>query len=150
MRITKWAEYGILCCVYLAYKSGNKPVGSKEISEYLNIPYEYVQQIFQKLKNSKLVKTSRGPGGGYSLAKNPEEISLKDILEATEGNTLELICDTNSIFSHCSDTSHECSLKRFWKELKTSIDNLLANTKLSQIADSSFNIPTQNLVQITK
>ena len=81
MKITKWGEYGILCCVYLAQNNGNRAVGAGEISESQSIPLQYTHQILQRLRKGGIIESLRGPHGGYRLAKSAENTTLKDILK---------------------------------------------------------------------
>lgn len=148
MRITKWGEYGILCCAYLAKMAKDKPAGSQEISEQFEIPAEYVQQIFQRLKKSGLIDTVRGPGGGYCLNKPANEISLKDILYAAEGKTFEVICDNNSIACGCNDGKHFCSLRKVWHDLRDSIDSVLSQKLLSDLTIETLGNKTSDVVGI--
>ncbi|NLF25682.1 MAG: Fe-S cluster assembly transcriptional regulator IscR, partial [Deltaproteobacteria bacterium] len=65
MRITKWGEYGILCCLYLARHGSEHSVGALELSRERHIPLQYTQQILQRLRRGGVIESLRGPGGGY-------------------------------------------------------------------------------------
>jgi Rrf2 family protein len=69
----------------LAYNGRGHPVQVRVISERQRIPTRYLEQIFQRLRKAELVAGKRGPGGGYVLAREPREITLRDIVEAVEG-----------------------------------------------------------------
>jgi len=131
MRITKWGEYGILCCLYLARKSPSESVGAAELARYQAIPLQYTQQILQRLRRGGIIASVRGPGGGYKLARDAAKISLKDILQTAEGDTFQVICNTNTI--SCHNGSSACPLKPVWKELKSAVDALLANKTLASL-----------------
>jgi Rrf2 family iron-sulfur cluster assembly transcriptional regulator len=85
MRFSLQVQYAICGSFDLAYNGGGKPVQIRVISERQAIPARYLEQIFQRLRRAGLILSKRGPGGGYTLARAPEEISLREIIEALEG-----------------------------------------------------------------
>ena len=85
MRFSLQVQYAICGSFDLAYNGGGAPVQIRVISERQAIPARYLEQIFQRLRRAGLVLSKRGPGGGYTLARAPEEISLREIIEALEG-----------------------------------------------------------------
>jgi Rrf2 family protein len=85
MRFSLQVQYAICGSFDLAYNGGGGPVQIRVISERQAIPVRYLEQIFQRLRRAGLVDSKRGPGGGYTLARVPEEISLREIVEALEG-----------------------------------------------------------------
>jgi Rrf2 family protein len=85
MRFSLQVQYAICGSFDLAYNGGGGPVQIRVISERQAIPVRYLEQIFQRLRRAGLVDSKRGPGGGYTLARAPEEISLREIIEALEG-----------------------------------------------------------------
>ena len=133
MRITKWGEYGILCSLQLAKDAKEKPCGAAQLAAGLEIPVDYAHQILQRLKNGNIVKSIRGPGGGYQLSRPAEEINLRDVLFAAEGDTFQVICDTKTIFQDCCETNRVCALRGVWHELKDTIDTLLSSKTLDAL-----------------
>ncbi len=85
MRATQQLQYAIYGVFDLAYNGGEGPTRIQEVAERQGIPTRYLEQIFQKLRRAGLVASKRGPGGGYLLARAPEEISLADVLLAVQG-----------------------------------------------------------------
>ncbi|MFZ0427214.1 MAG: Rrf2 family transcriptional regulator [Acidobacteriota bacterium] len=85
MKITARAEYASLSILELAlhYQSGH--VQAREIAEKRQIPLKFLEQILIQLRNAGLVKSVRGASGGYLLARPPEKITLKEVVEAVEG-----------------------------------------------------------------
>ena len=143
MRISKWGEYGILCCLYLAKRAitlqdTKNPVGAAELAHAQSIPLEYAQQILQKLRKGDVVDSVRGPGGGYRLSRESKDINLRDILVAAEGDTFEVMCDKNSIFEDCSNAQGACSLKAVWHELRETIDSYLVSKTLEELASEDL------------
>ncbi len=85
MRFSLQVQYAICGSFDLAYNGGGKPVQIRVISERQAIPARYLEQIFQRLRRAGLVSSKRGPGGGYTLARASNEISIREIVEALEG-----------------------------------------------------------------
>jgi Rrf2 family protein len=81
----KYAIYGVFD---LAYHGQDRPVTLQEVGARQLIPARYLEQIFQKLRRAGLVRSKRGPGGGYVLARPPQEISLADVVTAVQGRVL--------------------------------------------------------------
>lgn len=91
VRLSQKAQYAICGIFDLAYNGGAGPVQVRVIGERQRIPARYLEQIFQRLRRADLVKGKRGPGGGYVLARDPAEITIKDIIEAVEGSLADSI-----------------------------------------------------------
>jgi Rrf2 family protein len=152
MRITKWGECGILCSLHLAKRYGQGTTGAVEVAESRGLDLQYTQQILHRLRKGGLIESERGPRGGYKLTRPPEQITLKDILYAVEGDTFQIICDYAPIHpepsssSSCS-TKESCGLHEVWQDLRTAIDKLLEQRTLADLlrTDSSSTAP---LVQL--
>lgn len=151
MRVTKWGECGILCSLYLAQRFGTGSTGASEISESQGLDLQYTQQILQRLRKGGVIESERGPRGGYKLSRAPEQITLRDILYAAEGDTFQIICDYAPIHpqgdgsSQCS-TKENCSLHTVWQDLRTAIDRLLEARTLRDLLDVGR--PSEQLVQL--
>ncbi|HLV00627.1 MAG TPA: Rrf2 family transcriptional regulator, partial [Acidobacteriota bacterium] len=85
MKITARVEYATLAVFELALQAGLQRVQAKEVSEKQQIPLKFLEQILIQLKNGGLVRSVRGAGGGYFLARPASQITLRDIIEAVEG-----------------------------------------------------------------
>lgn len=85
MRLSRRARYALCAIFDLAYNGAGEPVRVKQIGTRQGIPYRFLEQIFQDLRRGELVSGKRGPGGGYVLTRPPEEITLRDVVEAVEG-----------------------------------------------------------------
>ena len=80
MRITTLAEYGVICALHLAKRVGEGPVTGRDIAERERLPADYVEQILIRLRRAGLVKSTRGAHGGYALAMQASEISVRDVI----------------------------------------------------------------------
>lgn len=85
MRFSLQVQYAVCGVFDLAYNGQGEPVQVRVISERQAIPARYLEQIFQRLRRAELVTSKRGPGGGYTLARPPAEITLREVVEAVEG-----------------------------------------------------------------
>jgi Rrf2 family iron-sulfur cluster assembly transcriptional regulator len=85
VRFSLQAQYAICGVFDLAYNGHGEPVPVQVIGTRQAIPARYLEQIFQRLRRARLVTGKRGPGGGYVLARPPGEITLRDVVEAVEG-----------------------------------------------------------------
>jgi Rrf2 family protein len=90
MRATQQVRYAIYGMFDLAYHGGSRALPLAELGRRQAIPARYLEQIFQKLRRAGLVTSKRGPGGGYRLARRPEQISLCDVVRAVQGSVLTL------------------------------------------------------------
>src|SRR5262245_19602390 len=90
MRATQQVRYEIYGVFDLAYNGGARPVPLLEVGRRQAIPSRYLEQIFQKLRRAGLVVSKRGPGGGYQLARKPDEIFLHEVVRAVQGKVLVL------------------------------------------------------------
>lgn len=85
MKLSLQVQYAVCGVFDLAYNGHGEPMQVRVISERQAIPARYLEQIFRRLRQAELVTSKRGPGGGYTLARAPREITLRDVVEAVEG-----------------------------------------------------------------
>jgi Rrf2 family protein len=85
MKVSLQVQYAVCGVFDLAYNGQGQPVQIRVIGERQGIPVRYLEQIFQRLRREGIVSSKRGPGGGYTLARPPARISLRQIVEAVEG-----------------------------------------------------------------
>ena len=86
MRLTSKGRYAVRAMLDLTFHSSGNPVRLQEISTRQSISLHYLEQLFRKLRTGKVVKSVRGPGGGYVLARSMDEISMKDVLDCVGEN----------------------------------------------------------------
>jgi len=130
MRLSLQVQYAVCGVFDLAYNGQGDPVQIRVISERQSIPARYLEQIFQRLRRARLVQSKRGPGGGYTLARRPAEITLRDIVEAVEGPLNGKGARTRQRIrgDKHSPTSYRPSF--LWPILSESIADVLARTNL--------------------
>ena len=133
MRITTLAEYGVICALHLARRRGDGPVTGREIAELERLPADYVEQILLRLRRANLVRSTRGARGGYTLARRSEEISIRDVIEASEMTTFDLHCESHPVGEERCSTAHSCSIRPVWMLLQRKIDDVLSGVFLSDL-----------------
>src|SRR6266511_4438456 len=133
MRVTTWAEYGLIVSVNLAKRAGQGPVAARELAEQERLPHDYVEQILLRLRRAGLVDSVRGAKGGYHLARDSQAISVKDVIEASEHVTFEVNCDLHPVDpSRCSPDA-SCSIRPVWRLLERRINDLLSGITLADL-----------------
>ncbi|MBL8982702.1 MAG: Rrf2 family transcriptional regulator [Gemmatimonadetes bacterium] len=133
MRITTWAEYGVICALHLAKRRADGPVTGRDLAAREALSADYVEQILLRLRRAGLLSSTRGARGGYSLARAPEEITVREIIAASELATFDLHCVSHPIGDErCSD-SQNCSIRPVWMMLQRRIDDALESVRLSDL-----------------
>ena len=133
MRVTTWAEYGLIVTLHLAKKRGEGPLPARDVAQQENLPTDYVEQILLKLRRAGLVTSTRGAHGGYLLARDPAEISVKDVIAGTEDHTFEVNCDVRPIDPARCSPGTSCSIRPVWRALQHRIDDLLDSVSLAEL-----------------
>ena len=92
MRLSTKSRYGLRALFDIAYNNSNAPAQIQDVSRRQQISPRYLEQIFQNLKKAGILKSKRGPQGGYTLARKPDEITVYEIIKATEQDVLMVDC----------------------------------------------------------
>jgi len=133
VRITTWAEYGLICALNLAKRGGEGPITGREIASSERLPADYVEQILLRLRRAGLVNSTRGARGGYMLAKSPHEISVREVIAASELGTFDLHCVTHPVGEERCAESQSCSIRPVWMLLQRKIDDVLDSVHLGDL-----------------
>src|SRR5512132_4704191 len=97
MRVTTWTEYSLIISLHLARRNGAGPMAARELADLERLPADYVEQILLRLRRAGLVESVRGAKGGYFLAKEPAQISVRDVMTASEHQTFEMNCEHHPV-----------------------------------------------------
>ena len=133
VRITTLAEYGVICALHLARRTDQGPITGREIASTERLPVDYVEQILLRLRRAGLVRSTRGARGGYALARPADEISIRDVIAASETTTFDLHCVSHPVGEERCSASHECSIRPVWLLLQRKIDDVLEGIRLSDL-----------------
>ena len=132
MKLTTKGRYAVMAMADLAANQNGKPVSLNDISLRQNISLSYLEQLFSKLRNEKLVKSVRGPSGGYILEKNPKEIRLSNIIFAVDEKVKTLNCKKDSK-KGCNGKNSKCITHNLWDDLEQHINTFFENKSLSDL-----------------
>ncbi len=128
-RLSTKGRYAVRAMYEIA-KAYPEGITLDEISEKQKISRVYLAQILNRLRQARLIRSSRGPGGGYVLRKTPDEITLYDVLEPLEGPVCVASCIDPS--EGCDEVD-ECVAFPIWKRLAQYIECMLKNVKLADL-----------------
>ena len=132
MKLTTKGRYAVMAMADLAANQNGKPVSLNDISLRQNISLSYLEQLFSKLKNEKLVKSVRGASGGYVLEKNPKDIKLSNIIFAVDEQVKTLNCKRESK-KGCNGRSTKCITHNLWDDLEQHINKFFDNVSLNDL-----------------
>lgn len=133
LKLSKKTEYALMAVKFIARKTNGNSVTAKEISEGYNIPYDLLSKVLQQLTRKKVIKSFQGIKGGYSLSKNPDNLTLIDIIRAVEPNYQITECmQSGSSEKDC--TYFDCCMIRDpLAKVQKKIDKLFRSVTIHQI-----------------
>ena len=136
MRLSTKSRYGLRALFDIAYNCGMQPAQIQDISRRQHISPRYLEQIFQGLKRAGILKSKRGPQGGYYLARQPEQITLREIINATEGESLFTECIIDSKKKRKSCEFEGCCLTQvIWQDAQRIIDEHFSSITLKDLCE---------------
>ncbi len=130
MKLSTRGRYGARALVELAKHDGQGPLALKEMAERQQIPLKYLEQIAMVLKSAKLIKSVRGPSGGYTLARPPEKIHLLEIIETLEGSLSFVSCVKDP--STCRRVE-SCAFNDLWRKISDETSKILRSVTLADM-----------------
>ena len=134
MKLSSTARYSLRALSDLCAHSGDAPVPVSDIAYRQNIPVNYLEQLFGKLRRGGILESVRGAQGGYMLARDASEITAADILQAIGEPFIFGSCQTEK---GC-ENAVTCPAFSLWRKLKGSVDGILKTTTLEEITDEKF------------
>jgi Rrf2 family cysteine metabolism transcriptional repressor len=134
IKLSTRTRYGVRLMLDLAQKHGNGPVLLKDIAKQEDLSEKYLSLIVMPLKASGLLKALRGASGGYTLSREPSEITLKEIVESLEGKIFLVDCDPDP--KSCT-RSGVCATRDVWQVIAAKITGELESMTLSDLVRTS-------------
>jgi Rrf2 family protein len=133
LKLSKKTEYALMAIKFIAKKTNGKSSTAKEISEGYNIPYDLLSKVLQQLTKRKVIKSFQGIKGGYSLSKDPDNLTLIDIIRAVEPNYQITECMQRG--SSEQDCTHFdcCMIRDPLAKVQKEIDKLFKSVTICQI-----------------
>lgn len=132
MRLTSKGRYAVRAMLDLTAHSNGNPVRLQEISTRQNISLHYLEQLFRKLRNGRVVKSVRGPGGGYVLARAMDEIAIKDVLDCV-GENINPAKDIVGVESEQASTVEYNLSRNYFQNLGVIMQEYLSTTSLGDL-----------------
>jgi Rrf2 family iron-sulfur cluster assembly transcriptional regulator len=132
VKLSTKGRYAVMAMADLAANSGGRPVSLAEIAERQEISLSYLEQLFGKLRRGGLVKSVRGPGGGYLLSRSSEQTRISDIVIAVDEPLRATRCVPGSPVG-CSRNSGRCLTHDLWEELGNQIYMFLSSVSLEDV-----------------
>ncbi len=132
MRLTTKGQYAVRAMVGLACHGGDSPVTLKDISDGEGISQTYLEQLFVKLRKGGLVRSVRGPGGGYVLTRSAAEISVCDVIEVVEEPLNPVSC-LDDVPTDC-EKFNRCATKKVWQGLGNRIKEFLSSVSIEELS----------------
>jgi Rrf2 family protein len=132
MKLSTRCRYGTRALVEIARRSNGVPVKRKDIAAAQGVTENYLENILSILQRRHFVKTIRGAGGGFVLARPPSQIMLIDVVRTLEGSIAPVECVENP---DACDKSEGCSTRKVWKKLHEAQVNALGGISLQDMVD---------------
>ena len=131
--ISKTARNALRAMVCIAERAACGPVSARALAGELDLPHNYLSKTLHRLARNELLRTARGPGGGYALAACPSEIPLSRIVDAIDPEGHRRRCLLGR--PECSD-ENACATHRRWCAVRESIDRFFAETTVGDLLSS--------------
>jgi Rrf2 family protein len=128
---SRQCEYALQAVMYLALKTDGEMTSIRELTRRINIPYHFLAKILQDLAYKGLLKSQKGPSGGFALAKPAKDITLYHIIEAIDGTDLTSKCLLG--FPECS-SKNPCAVHEKWGEMRDQLHAMLVGKNIGQMA----------------
>tara|TARA_B100001996_G_scaffold368605_1_gene341311 strand:- start:835 stop:1269 length:435 start_codon:yes stop_codon:yes gene_type:complete len=132
MKLTSKGRYAVQALADLATVKDDKPTNLTEISLRQGISISFLEQIFLKLKRKNLVKSLRGPTGGYTLSRPSSEITLSSIIDAVDEKVKTVACRKDSK-KGCNGKSMKCITHNLWDDLENHINSFFEKNTLNDV-----------------
>ena len=132
LKLTKKADYGLMAMKHLAEHQQNGACSAKDVAEAYGIPQEVLAKILQRLVKAGLLKSLHGINGGYTLARDPHQISVFEVIRAIDGPLFITSCIT--VRGECGQ-SDRCNIREPLRKVNSSIEDVLKRIKISAMKE---------------
>jgi Rrf2 family protein len=131
MKMSTKGRYGLRVMAELAGRYGQGPVPADVIARNQDISGKYIHLLVMVLRSAGLVRSVRGPGGGYELARKPSSITALDVVSALEGSSAPAECVTDA--EYCPRAGR-CATRDVWRDVSSAVDGVLSGITLEQLS----------------
>ncbi len=135
--LTKKAKYGLKALVFLARIDPGQTALVADIATANQIPKKFLDAILGELRNAGFVHSKKGKGGGYTLARTPEEIGVGNVIRVLDGPLAPIQCASRTVYRRCDDCTDEkhCAVRLVMMQAREAITSVLDKTTLAQMRD---------------
>lgn len=131
MQLTTKGRYSVMAMIDLALNEKSGPISLSDISHRQDIALSYLEQIFARLRKAGLVKSVRGPGGGYNIVKSYDNLKISEIISAVEESIKITRCSDEK--NGCMSDKSQCVAHNLWEGLGNQINNYLESITLKDV-----------------
>lgn len=146
MKLTTKGRYAVMAMADLARFSTGRPVALADIAQRQEISLSYLEQLFAKLRRGDLVKSVRGPGGGYLLSRDANDIRISDVILAVDEPIKATRCEAGSPKGCLGHSSSRCITHDLWEELSHQIQTYLSSVSLGDVVSGRVTRSTGELL----
>ncbi|RMG92047.1 MAG: Rrf2 family transcriptional regulator [Zetaproteobacteria bacterium] len=147
MRLTSKGRYAVSAMVDLSKQQKGGPVTLAAISERQFISLSYLEQLFRKLREAGLVNSVRGPGGGYTMARDPSEITVAEVIRAVNEPVHTTMCENGVRGCH---RGNRCDTHQLWEALGLHIYRFLDAVTIQQVRDGEVFLDRIELADVSQ
>lgn len=135
LRISKLTDYGIVLLANFAQEGSGSTRNAREMAEATDLPFPVVSKMLKTLTAARLLESQRGARGGYSLTRQPEQVTVAEIIEALEGPIALMECTAGP--GHCEKEPH-CQVREPWVRINRAIHQTLERVTLDELVSSGL------------
>lgn len=135
LKLSKSVEYSLLALIYISNNENKSAVSSKIISEELNIPYELLSKLLQKLKRNGIVKSRQGKLGGYNLSIPLKELAIYNVIRAIEENIQIVNCTHSFATKKDCEKIDNCKVREPFFDIQNKIISIFESMTLEQLSN---------------
>lgn len=132
MQVSTRSEYGCRAMLELARHYGQGRLSADEISHRQEIPERYLEQILLSLRRAGFIHSRRGPGGGYTLVRQPNEVNVADVIRTLDGHLAPVACASETAYQACS-REKTCGLRWLWQTVRKDLADRLEATSFADL-----------------
>lgn len=134
--LSQKTRYALRALLHLAEAEAGRSVQASEIAEQQRVPRKYLELILLDLKKAGFIKSRRGPGGGYGLARTADTITFAEVIRVTDGPIALVPCASHNFYARCGDCHDEarCAIRRVMAKVRDDTLRTLGSTTLADAA----------------
>ncbi len=134
MRLSKRSEYGLRALFDLASQPAGRPIPLRDLADRNHLPVKFLEQIFVTLRNAGIVHSQTGPGGGYTLGRQPDGITLGEVIRVLDGRLAPVSCLSQIDYAPCSCPDEKsCLLRQAMTPVRQAIIDVVDQTSLADV-----------------